>query len=93
MDFVQANVNEKDRKGSTPLIHAVWPENVEVIEYLLKHNADPTIENLRLNTAVHFAYEKNNEEIINLLLSFGGTASLHKKNSQGKTPVELTTSE
>ena len=51
------------------------------------------MQNLRLNTAVHFAYEKNNEHIINLLLAYGGTMSLDVKNSQGKTPVELTNSE
>ena len=89
----KANVNEKDQKGSTPLIHAVWPENVEVVEMLLDNDADPNIQNLRLNTALHFAYEKDNEHIINLLLAYGGTMSLHVKNSQGKTPVMLTNSE
>jgi len=32
------------------------PENAEVVEYLLDNDADPNIQNVRLNTAVHFAY-------------------------------------
>lgn len=43
------------------------------------------IQNLRKNTALHFAYEKDNEDIINILESRGATKT---KNSLGVYPGE-----
>ena len=48
-------MNEKDHRGSTPLMHSVWPEDANLTELLLDNDADPNALNLRLNTALHFA--------------------------------------
>lgn len=38
-----ANVNEKDKSGSTPLHHAAWMNAIDIMEYLLENKADPNV--------------------------------------------------
>ena len=43
---------------STPLMHAVWPGNLEVVKLLVEGKANINFQNLKHNTALHFAYER-----------------------------------
>ena len=61
---------------------AVWYENFSIIEALLQAKADANIKNHRLNTAVHFAFEKNNNGIVELLMEYGGSESVCQSVSQ-----------
>ena len=58
-----ASVNAQNSKGSTVLMDAVWNGNLPMVELLCDSNADPNIANLRRNTALHFAYEKEHTDI------------------------------
>lgn len=58
-----ANVNAQNANGSTVLMDAVWNGNLPMVELLCDSNADPNIANLRRNTALHFAYEKEHTDI------------------------------
>lgn len=37
------NINEKDKSGSTPLIHAVWNGNIEIVKVLVENGADVNV--------------------------------------------------
>jgi hypothetical protein len=84
-----ADPNERDKNGSTALVHLSWPGNVKGTRVLLAHGADPLAANLRMNTCMHFAFERGHEELIKLLLVNGGRDALQMKNSLGKTPEML----
>jgi hypothetical protein len=47
------------------------------------------VQNVRLNTALHFAYEKNSVAAVELLLSRGGGPSLSMRNSLGYMPRQV----
>jgi ankyrin repeat protein len=64
-------INRVDVSGSTALVHAVWPGNYQIIAMLLATGADPNIQNLRGNTALHFACERNFRTLIKLLIRHG----------------------
>lgn len=42
-----------------------------------------------MNTALHFAFERGHEELVELLLQHGAEKGLGMKNSLGKTPLSL----
>ena len=69
--------DERDSHQSTPLIHAVWPGYREVIELLLIHRADVNAQNIKGNTAVHFAFEKDHEDIVRCGAGGSLTGRLH----------------
>lgn len=76
-----AYVNGKDKSGSTPLIHTVWPGHLQAMCALLELGADPNIQNNRMNTALHLSCEKGHETLIVILIEKGANADL--KNAQG----------
>lgn len=45
--------------------------------------------NIRRNTALHFAYERNNTAVVDFLLAHGALASESKRNSLGLLPKQL----
>lgn len=46
----KARVNEQDRDGDTPLHHAAWIYNRDIVMILLDHGADVTIKDNKRNT-------------------------------------------
>ena len=59
-----ADVDEKSERGSTPLMHASWFGHTEVIQILLEKGANVNLQNMRGNTALHFAYENGHHGIV-----------------------------
>lgn len=53
--------------SDTPLMFATRSSKEEVVEVLLQHLADKTIQNKRGETAIDFARELNNKALINML--------------------------
>lgn len=82
-------VNAKNKDGITPLILAIKTERKQSINTLLKNAKGLLIDAQDANnkTALHYAVEKNNEELVNQLIQAG--AFLNAKDSSGKTPLEL----
>lgn len=87
------DVNKADGKGTTMLMHATWHEHENLVGTLLKAKADPCAKNRSLNSALHYAYEKENQEIIHILLQAGATAVFHDPNELGLIPAQLANSE
>lgn len=67
-----ADSNMRDKKGITPLEHAINENFIECAEILLEHKADPNAKSERANSLVHRAIYLGRPEILLLLLHFGG---------------------
>jgi ankyrin repeat protein len=82
-----ANVNSAtavDGGAMDPaLIPAAYTNNIEIIELLLKHGADPRIKGYQNNTALHSVKSKQAAE---LLLAKG--ADVQAKDKYGRTPFQ-----
>jgi ankyrin repeat protein len=56
----KVDINQQDELGlTTPLISAVYLENIEIVELLLKNGADPNLKDCYDETALTIAVKKN----------------------------------
>lgn len=80
-----ADTNKKSH-GETPLHKVVQTGNVKFAEALLDAGADPNItDDIRGNTALHYASARYNPKMIEVLMSYD--ADIYVKNKQGDTPA------
>ncbi|MBT2620778.1 ankyrin repeat domain-containing protein [Chryseobacterium sp. ISL-6] len=84
MDNVK-DVNYKSQEG-TALAGLSVKYNKDLVEYLLKKNADPNIGDTTGSTPLFWAVKFGNKELIELLLKYKADKS--KKDSMGMTPFE-----
>lgn len=70
-----ADVNQTDGQGYTPLILATYNDNFEVAQFLLKHGASTEIKDHSGRTALMGACFKGHEREVKLLLDNGANAS------------------
>lgn len=69
MNYLDVNVNFKDRKGKQPLHLAVENENLEIVKHLLKEKGIVlTDRTLAENNVLHMAVNSGNNEILQTLL-------------------------
>ncbi|CAK9829767.1 Ankyrin repeat and MYND domain-containing protein 2 [Anthophora retusa] len=81
MDFV-------DENGMSPLQHACYKGNTEIVQMLLDQGADVNAcQHEHAYTALHFAALSGNAELCHLLMSHG--ARLTATNSVGRTPAQM----
>ncbi|GAB5356823.1 hypothetical protein AAMO2058_000321800 [Amorphochlora amoebiformis] len=69
-------VNQFDKMGSTLLFHPAWRGNLDMIKVLLDYDADPNIQNNRLNTPLHLAVERQHTEVMLCLVDHGADIML-----------------
>ncbi|MBP6237636.1 MAG: ankyrin repeat domain-containing protein [Saprospiraceae bacterium] len=82
------NLNQLTDTGDTPLLAAIRDENVDVVEILLNNGADPNFCNSKGWFPLHFATQKNNMEIVKLLVKFG--AMIDQQDGKFKnTPLSV----
>ncbi len=62
-----AKINEIDGSGMTPLIHAVYTENIEIVKTLFSLGANVNQRDSSRNSAVYYATYNCNPNIANLL--------------------------
>jgi len=79
------DVNYKSEEG-TALAGLAVKYNKELVEYLLKKNADPNIADSTGATPLFWAVKFGNKELVELLLKYKADQSI--KDSQGMTPFE-----
>ncbi|KAH8597836.1 ankyrin repeat-containing domain protein [Bisporella sp. PMI_857] len=92
-----AYVNGVDAEG-TPLMNAVKSKNQEVVELLLKHGANPNMQDFRREcrsgvTALHYAADLNAPDIVYLLMCNGANSALtycdHTTDLHRITPLHV----
>ncbi|MCD1115988.1 ankyrin repeat domain-containing protein [Chryseobacterium turcicum] len=79
------DVNYKSEEG-TALAGLAVKYNKDLVEYLLKKNADPNIADSTGATPLFWAVKFGNKELVELLLKYKADQSI--KDSQGMTPFE-----
>lgn len=84
----EANLENKNKIGSTALHTAVSHGHLEAVKELLKLGAKIGALNNMGNTPVHLAAYTGNVEIMEVLLKNGGTRFIHSKNKVEMTPVD-----
>lgn len=63
-----ACINQQDKgNGFTALIKATYQKRVDIVRYLLEQGADTTISSFEKKTALDYAYDRNSQEIIEIL--------------------------
>lgn len=83
-----ADINATTKYGETPLMEACKDlSKVPIVEYLLQQKARVKPIDERKRTALHYACEMANEQVIPLLLKAG--ADVHATDSSGVTPLHL----
>ena len=80
-----ANCIDSNDRTSTPLFHAVCEDNLEVLEILLKHGADPNANN-GVNTALMIAARRGFTNIVKVLVSAG--VDVNACNRDGSTALD-----
>ncbi|MGV3613136.1 MAG: ankyrin repeat domain-containing protein [Fluviicola sp.] len=74
------NVNQTFSEGSTPLIVACEKNNYDLVEYLLKKEADPNTTNKNHMTAIWYTALDENETLVKLLMSYGANPFVDSGN-------------
>jgi ankyrin repeat protein len=65
-----ADINRPSgKRGSTLLHHHTQKDNIDAVEFLLDHKANPNILNKKMKTPMYYAIKNSNPEIISLLNS------------------------
>src|SRR5881296_4065259 len=65
-----AQVNHGYEGEFTPLMHAAYAGNVELVSFLLENGADPKARNSEGKTPLAFAQKKNNRQIVEMLRKY-----------------------
>lgn len=84
LSFYKELIHAKDANGNTPLMLAVEKGHLETTKVLLKIGASP-YEKVSGNNVMHKAIQKENVELVNILLSY--EQLIHLKNKDGFTPL------
>ena len=82
------DVNDKDSKGATALMYAVWKNNNSIVKLLLEQPAVKVNEKNNLGaTALHYAALYNNAEGARMLLLHPGFNSANSTTNDGATAL------
>ena len=88
----KANINAINVFGNSPLYLACKNENYEIINLLIRENADVTLASHNGYTPLHWAFKKNiNIEIVDTLIkhTIKYNGNINAKNEDGYTPLHL----
>jgi ankyrin repeat protein len=82
----KANLDTKDRVGSTPLYLASYTGYADTVKFLLTHGANPNVVGHSNNTPLHVASENGHLDVVDQLIR-SKKIDLNCKNTAGKTPL------
>jgi len=86
-----ADVNASDNNGVTALHRAVRNGNMDLVKFLLNHNAHLDVRDKHGQTPLHLAClsTKNRTEVLKLLLEKYDRTEIDRRNVNGKTALHL----
>jgi ankyrin repeat protein len=71
---------------NSPVINSILHRRSDMLEVLLKHNADPNKIGKNSKSPLHYAVENRDIDAVKLLKKY--SAEIHIKNSDGESPLE-----
>ncbi|TPX34182.1 hypothetical protein SmJEL517_g03071 [Synchytrium microbalum] len=83
---LNADINELDLYGNTPLHYAVKQNDTSMVEFLLQWRADVNVQDQAKMTPLHIATVTGNMSLVSQLLKRG--ARPNDKDAEGKTPLD-----
>eukprot|EP00750_Incisomonas_marina_P014446 INCI17664.6.p1 GENE.INCI17664.6~~INCI17664.6.p1 ORF type:complete len:870 (-),score=192.12 INCI17664.6:519-3128(-) len=83
------DVNCEDENNATPLMHAVYNGNIELVEFLLVQGADVASKDIYKRTPLSIAAQADNVEMMLLLFRYGAGETIFMLNSLGRNPFDL----
>src|SRR5689334_5914958 len=86
--YMYIHIHIHVRIGSTALHTAVSHQHLESVRELIKLGAKVSALNNMGNTPIHCAAYTGNVEIMEILLTNGGTRFIHAKNKVEMTPLD-----
>jgi ankyrin repeat protein len=84
-----ANVNNGDCDGDTPLSVACYENQAEVVSFLLRNGANVNIHGVRLDTPLHVAVSNCDLSVVKELIQFGAKVDIVNKDNE--TPLHIVT--
>ncbi|MGB3751859.1 MAG: ankyrin repeat domain-containing protein [Arcobacteraceae bacterium] len=81
------DINHKDKNSDTFLIKCLKVSKTKSAKWLIDHNADLTLINKDHKTALHFAIEKKNTEIVTQILD-KNVINLEQRDMEGRTILQ-----
>lgn len=85
----RVDINMSNCLGLSPLHAAAFHNNIEIIEQLLQHNADPTVKSRSGQTPLHLACLASKYRSVEKLLEYASTKILNEKDSLGNTALHI----
>jgi hypothetical protein len=79
------NINERDSRGATALMNAIWSKKTNVAKLLIESGADVKPKDIDGMDALMYAVSYGQDDLINILLDKG--ADIESRDSQGGTPL------
>lgn len=76
------------RYGESPLHIAAKKNHIELVDKLLKHGEDPSLENAEGNSPLHLASARGFHNVVSLILT-SPLVGLEELNDDGLTPLQV----
>ena len=83
----KGDVNHVDKDGRTPLLKSArHNSNSDILQLLLKYDANPNCSDNMKNTPLHFAAQRGTKDVAVFLIKLG--ANPYAQNAEGRVPFE-----
>jgi hypothetical protein len=80
------HANQRDPLGATDLIHAVRSLKHELVQHILDEGCNPAVATYAKEYPIHFAAEKGDIALMELLIKYGATMAV--KNVRNQSPLD-----
>jgi ankyrin repeat protein len=77
-----ANINEVDKNGATPLMHAIWNGQTETAKALVSMGADVNVKDSQNSTALLYAASHGYYELTEILIKKGADINIKAKSGE-----------
>jgi ankyrin repeat protein len=84
-EYLKNDINVKDTEDRTAFINAVFYNNLTLLDWLIKNNANINLMDKNGYTALHFASQQGNLECVKILLK--NNCNVNSLDKDGNTPA------